>query len=235
VVTISTNEVWKSAAHLVEISVMDEGPGITEFERSRIFEPFYTTRRNTGGTGLGLATVLGTAEQHGGTVRVSTGESGGAIFTLALPASETESPTSLKVGDQAPSEPRQSLTILVVDDELSVAEVIRRLLVSQNHTVYVATRLEDARAIWKSHHQHIDLVLCDVVMPEMRGPDFVRRLSEAGAPPPTLFMSGYNEENIATVRCPVLAKPFSGAKLAATIAEFLVSRQLGTSLEVEEN
>ena len=66
----------------VELSVADEGRGIDEADRPHIFEPFYTTRRDAGGTGLGLATVLGTAEQHGGTVRVDARPSGGSVFTI---------------------------------------------------------------------------------------------------------------------------------------------------------
>src|SRR6185369_16200538 len=108
----------------VEFAVADEGTGIDEAVRSHIFEPFFTTRSDAGGTGLGLATVLGTAEQHGGTVRVESAPGGGSVFTIVLPAIESRV-------EPEPDVPRASasrrearpLRLLVIDDEPGVAAV----------------------------------------------------------------------------------------------------------------
>jgi two-component system, cell cycle sensor histidine kinase and response regulator CckA len=210
-VTISTSRCEVDGAEWVDITVKDEGPGIPQTELPQIFEPFYTTRHASGGSGLGLATVLGTAEQHGGTVKVSTQVGRGSAFTIRLPG------VSAGVVASVPRAPvdvvtmnLQGLKILIVDDEPMVAEAARRMLSARTHVVYVATSPDEAVAVWSQHKSELDLVLCDVVMPEMRGPELVRRLSENNTSPRVLFMSGYNDEaTFAELEHPVLAKPFN--------------------------
>ncbi|HEX2732523.1 MAG TPA: ATP-binding protein [Polyangiaceae bacterium] len=207
----------------VEITVSDAGPGIKDADLPHIFEPFYTTR--AGGTGLGLATVLGTAEQHGGTVRVSTESRVGSRFTIVLPAAK---PETQREPASSPSASRpisiRTLEILVIDDEPMVAEATRRLLASRGHRLRVATSASDALGIWAKHGAEIELVICDVVMPQMRGPELITRLAAerlerwSSTPPRVLFMSGYNEEAThAGLGKQVLAKPFTLSALEAAI------------------
>jgi two-component system cell cycle sensor histidine kinase/response regulator CckA len=228
-VTISTREQVNTDGHWVEITVSDDGPGIRDADLPHIFEPFYSTRVGAGGTGLGLATVLGTAEQHGGTVRAQTQLGKGSSFTISLPAVRSET-VSKPVPAPVTSRPAQrQLTILVVDDEPMVAEATRRMLTSQGHRVTVATSPSDVLALWPSKANEFDVVVCDVVMPEMRGPELVQQLSLLGHAPRVLFMSGYNEEAALTRSpIPVLAKPFSLSALENAIAQVLADAEQRT-------
>jgi PAS domain S-box-containing protein len=217
VVRISTNVQQLSAAMQVELSVEDEGQCLDETTRAHLFEPFYTTRADTGGAGLGLATVLGTAEQHGGTVRVTSRAGGGSVFSILLPAVEgaagepasaaaepAASPSTLPRRDTRP------LTLLLVDDESMVADVTRRMLERHGHKVLVATKPQDALQLWAEQAPQIDLVICDVVMTQMRGPALVQRLEQSGKTPRVLFITGYSEEAVRSeLDHPVLSKPFT--------------------------
>jgi signal transduction histidine kinase len=204
----------------VELSVEDEGPGVPEAERAHIFEPFYTTRADRGGTGLGLATVLGTAEQHGGTVRVLDRPGGGSIFSIVLPAvpAARASKQSRDAGVPATKSPTRPLELLVIDDEAMVAHVTRRTLEKRGHVVRVATQPEEALAIWRERGTRIDLVICDVAMAHLRGPELVARLAAIGVTPRVLFITGYSEEAVhAGLTHPVLSKPFTAAALFEAI------------------
>jgi two-component system cell cycle sensor histidine kinase/response regulator CckA len=207
----------------VELSVADQGIGISEADRPHIFEPFFTTRGGSGGTGLGLATVLGTAEQHGGTVRVEPRSHGGSIFTIVLPAAETtvtDQPPQASAdlpGARVASGPFQ---LLVVDDQPDVASVTRALLETHGHRVRVAHNAQAALAIWGEHGAAIDLVICDVAMADMRGPELVDRMARSGVRPRVLFITGYSEEATrAELSHPVLAKPISMQALIHAVSE----------------
>lgn len=219
VVRIATAKSHFDGREWVELTVCDDGPGIDDADLSHIFEPFYTTRAHSGGTGLGLATVLGTAEQHGGTVRVVTREPKGSAFTIVLPACGADAEPSRRSPVKAHeiAAPLRPMTLLVIDDEVMVAEATRRMLSSRGHRVHVATSAEDALGVWSSLESEIDLVICDVVMPDVRGPDLVERLSAGGRVPRVLFMSGYSEEAANAELPEVLAKPFTLSTLEAAI------------------
>jgi two-component system cell cycle sensor histidine kinase/response regulator CckA len=226
VVLITTRERTTHGRRFVELAVADQGPGISELDRAHIFEPFYTTRQQAGGTGLGLATVLGTAEQHGGTVRVGARETGGAIFTIVLPATETALAT-VPGADGSLSKlrlPAQNLRLLVIDDEPMIADITQHILTARGHTVFVASDPEQALGIWAEHGATIDLVVCDVAMARMRGPQLIEELAANGAKPRVLFITGYSEESAhSELGHPVLAKPFTAAGLWAAIGDALDS------------
>jgi PAS domain S-box-containing protein len=207
----------------VEFSVGDEGPGIADVDRPHIFEPFFTTREHSGGTGLGLATVLGTAEQHGGTVRMEPRPGGGSLFTIALPAAESEAhPEASRAESIAPRDDTRRLQLLVIDDEEQVADVTRRMLESHGHLVRVASRPEQALQVWAEHGPSIDLVICDVVMVHMRGPELIAKLTQRGVTPRVLFITGYSEEAACSgLGHPVLCKPFTAVALSRAIHDAL--------------
>jgi PAS domain S-box-containing protein len=226
VVRIATAVAGHGDSLRVELSVADEGGGISEANRPHLFEPFFTTRQNEGGAGLGLATVLGTAEQHGGSVRVESRPEGGSIFTITLPAAPSDTqPDVMGTGElSGPARESRPLCFLVIDDEPAVAKVTRQMLEVQGHTVYVATVPEQAMRIWAERRSAIDLVICDVLMTHMRGPELVARLADGGPPPRVLFITGYSEEGArARLGHPVLAKPFKVAALLRAISEVLGS------------
>jgi PAS domain S-box-containing protein len=207
----------------VELSVADRGPGVSAVDLPHIFEPFYTTRRDAGGTGLGLATVLGTAEQHGGTVRVEPRAGGGSVFTLVLPAAEINSDRpSIASEPGSARNGLSSLSLLVIDDEPMIADVTRRMLAARGHSVLVARTPDEALGIWTEHGAAIDLVICDVVMAQMRGPELVVRMACTGVSPRVLFITGYSEEAAhSELGHPVLCKPFTAVALWRAVGDAL--------------
>jgi CheY-like chemotaxis protein len=223
VLRIATRQSDASGVPRIELSVTDQGPGISGHDLPHIFEPFYTTRQHAGGTGLGLATVLGTAEQHGGTVRVEAGLTGGSIFTLVLPIAEASPephPDGAKAGP--PPQAARTLSVLVIDDEPMIAHVTQRILTSRGHVVRVASQPPEALAIWAEHGKLIDVVLCDVAMAQMRGPELIACLSQTGVTPRVLFMTGYSEEATRSeLGHPVLAKPFTAGALLDAIQDIV--------------
>ncbi|HKO47072.1 MAG TPA: PAS domain-containing protein [Polyangiaceae bacterium] len=229
VVRIASRERQVDSVGFVELSVADEGPGISELDLPHIFEPFYTTHQDSGGTGLGLATVLGTAEQHGGTVHVEPGAAGGSVFNILLPIARSAVETFRDAGTAeiqasgASTKPPQAsrvLQLLVVDDEPMIANVTGRLLASRGHQVRIASEPKAALAIWAEHGSAMDLVICDVAMAQMRGPELIARLAEVGAVPRVLFITGYSEEATRSeLGHPVLAKPFTATALWKAVSE----------------
>jgi CheY-like chemotaxis protein/anti-sigma regulatory factor (Ser/Thr protein kinase) len=221
IVRIQTSARRIEGAMKVELSVADEGIGIDDADRPYLFEPFFTTRAGAGGTGLGLATVLGTAEQHGGTVRVDKRTSGGSIFTIVLPALETTEQSedaSEPVDPQASKPDLRRLQLLVIDDDVRVADVLRRMLEHEGHAVYVATQPPAALEHWVKHGRDMDLVICDVAMASMRGPELMAHLAKHGPRPRVLYITGYSHEaTLSTLGGPVLAKPFSSDALRRAI------------------
>ncbi|HTU62090.1 MAG TPA: response regulator, partial [Polyangiales bacterium] len=146
-----------------------------------------------------------------------------------LPAVEegaTEAPLTAATPASSPSKLPQAvarvLTLLLVDDEAMVADVTRRMLERHGHKVLVATKPHDALALWAEHAAQIDLVICDVVMTQMRGPLLVARMRESGKAPRVLFITGYSEEAVRSeLDHPVLAKPFTLDALLQAIRSVL--------------
>ncbi|MEP6765900.1 MAG: PAS domain S-box protein, partial [Gemmatimonadaceae bacterium] len=160
------------SGHYVMLAVTDSGTGMTTEVQKRLFEPFFTTKEVGKGTGLGLATVYGIVKDSGGSVNVYSEIGFGSTFAIYLPAvnvaqTSTELPTvsGLDVGTE---------TILVVEDEDGVRELVRRLLARQGYTVLVAANAEEARNVFQN--SPIDALLTDVVMPGGSGPELARAL-----------------------------------------------------------
>jgi two-component system cell cycle sensor histidine kinase/response regulator CckA len=203
----------------VVIDVIDDGPGMGPEVRSRIFEPFFTTK-GEGGTGLGLPTVLATIEQHGGSVDVESELGVGTRVRLRLPAEPTLHPKSLVPEAEQPDLGKVCREILVVEDEPLVAAVIARSLEREGHTPLLAHRPSDALQLW-TEHPDVDLLICDVSMAEMRGPELVRVLRGTGRDFSVLYVTGFDEEGAAdTAGERVLSKPFGPRDLLRALAEF---------------
>jgi CheY-like chemotaxis protein len=166
---------------------------------------------------------LGTAEQHGGMAVVSAREGGGAVFTIELPAAESPADAKSEEAETSgPGSERRALELLVVDDEPMVADVTRRILEACGHSVRVASDPNEVLGIWAEHGEAIDLVICDVAMAHMRGPELVALLAERGVPPRVLFITGYSEEAVRSeLGHPVLTKPFTVAALRQAINDAL--------------
>ncbi len=178
------------------LTVRDSGTGIASEHLPHIFEPFYTTKDKARSTGLGLATVFGIVEQHGGWVEVHTRVGEGTTFDVYVPqCADAVVATAPVVAQPAPM-PRGHACILVVEDELAVREMVRDVMVRQGYRVFEAGSGREALDVWRRVGPEIDLVLTDIVMPDgMMGTDLVTRLMADCPDLPVIFTSGYSQES----------------------------------------
>lgn len=215
------------ATRYVCIKVTDTGRGITPETRQQIFEPYFTTRRSGRGTGLGLAISFGIIHQHQGTIDVDSQPGRGATFTIRLPVEERATETANEsVAPRHAELPTGSETILVVEDESLVRTLTTRVLRSLQYNVLQAVDGEDALAILEDYNGSIDLLLTDVVMPNLGGLELARRLRERYVGLRILYVSGYSGsedllKDITQSKAAFLPKPFSRAALAHKVRRVL--------------
>ena len=208
------------------VSVQDTGTGIAPGVLSRIFEPFFTTKPQGQGTGLGLAAVFGLLGQDGGFVQAESAVGIGTHFRLYLPlAQEAPSPAAeLPSGKARRAGIASRATVLVVDDEAGVRTVATLLLESEGYDVIQASDGASALALIAANGPP-DLVLSDVMMPGMNGPDLARQLRKDWPALPLVFMSGFEQGlHLASdddLDTDVIAKPFSRAAMLSTIAALI--------------
>jgi two-component system, cell cycle sensor histidine kinase and response regulator CckA len=173
----------------VLIEVTDTGTGMSADVQARIFEPFFTTKEIGKGTGLGLSTVYGIVQQCRGQIWVYSELDRGTTFKIYLPC--VDSALTAKASS-LPSPTRGNETILVVEDNVAVRSVLCRVLKDAGYTVLAACDAAEARALCTSHRDQIHLLLTDVVMPGLSGPDLATELVQERADMKVLFMSGYS-------------------------------------------
>jgi PAS domain S-box-containing protein len=179
----------------VMLTVRDTGSGIDEAVLPRIFEPFFSTKDVGSGAGLGLATVYGIVQQHEGNVWVSSGPERGTVFKIAFPRVDGIPGASVKPPEPAPRPEKASGTILLVEDNEAVLTMVRSLLSGCGYTV-IGTQ-DPLLALQLAADARIDLLVTDVVMPGMNGPELHRRLLAAHPGLNVLFMSGYTNHVVA--------------------------------------
>jgi CheY-like chemotaxis protein len=182
------------AGTYVMIAVTDTGVGMDEATRSRIFEPFFTTKAPGGGTGLGLATVYGIVKQSCGSISVYSEPGRGTAFRVYLP--RVAEPAETVVAGALPGARGGSETLLVVEDNEMVRTVTCEILKRHGYTVVEARHGADALDIAQRYHGPIQLLLTDVVMPEMGGPELVSRLAPIRPEMRIVYMSGYTADAI---------------------------------------
>ena len=197
-------EIVRDRAHLVAgkyvvIEVRDTGVGISPDGLSKIFEPFYTTKKTGEGTGLGLSTAYGIVKQTGGFIFVDSAPGEGTVFSLYFPANvQKDIVPQVKV--EKPKVPKVSDiegVVLLVEDEAPVRAFAGRALRLSGHTVLEAENAEMALEILEDRELHIDVFVTDVVMPGMDGPSWVRQAQRMRPDTKVVFMSGYAEEGSA--------------------------------------
>jgi CheY-like chemotaxis protein len=209
----------------VMLIVSDTGHGMTPEIKARLFEPFFTTKPTTQNTGLGLATVYGIVVQSGGYIWVDSEPGKGASFKICLPRVESEEITT-----EAPAEPPGSARgcekILLVEDEDAVRSVASRVLLNQGYSVIPARNGKEALQLLDDLSETIDLILTDVVMPDMGGLALAEELRSRWPELKLIFMSGYAEGDklqpgIQHIEGAFLQKPFSSESLLFKVREVL--------------
>jgi PAS domain S-box-containing protein len=209
----------------VLLAISDTGIGMSDEVRRRLFEPFFTTKAGGGGTGLGLATVFGVVKQSGGSIFVYSEEGQGTTFKVYLPVSELPVEHDGD-GRHAPESQRGSETVVVVEDDESVRELVRIMLGGCGYEVLSAPDADGAVQLCESHPGGVDLLLTDVVMPDIGGRALAERLVALFPHLRVLFMSGYSDEavyrhGIIRPGTAFLEKPFTQAGIARKVREVL--------------
>jgi two-component system cell cycle sensor histidine kinase/response regulator CckA len=216
------------------VKITDTGCGMDEHTRRRIFEPFFTTKEVGRGTGLGLATVYGIIKQSDGAIHVESTPGKGTCFTIYLPRS-TQAPTAREPMLGSALQAKGQETVLVVEDEGPVRTMTSRSLRANNYRVLEARDGVEALAISDSCVEPIDLVLTDVIMPRLTGPQLAETLMERRPATRVLLMSGYADSDglcrrVVQSGMPFLQKPFTPDALARKVREVLDQKKLRSGL-----
>jgi signal transduction histidine kinase len=217
-----------SSRDYVELAVVDNGPGIAEEVRLQIFEPYFTTKDFGKGTGLGLSIAYGIARQHDGLIDVESTPSKGSAFIVYLPATEPQ----LSAGQSAaqseiPITPKADATrILVVDDDQQVANLANLVLEKAGYDVVVARSSAEVLILIEDRGERFGLMLCDIILPHMNGPELVDRIRRLHPGIPVVFMTGDPGENSdlfprISDENQLVMKPFSPKHLLETVGRIL--------------
>jgi len=207
------------------LAISDTGIGMSQEVRKRLFEPFFTTKDGGGGgTGLGLATVFGVVKQSGGSIFVYSEECRGSAFKIYLPA--TSRPVEPSMDGGKPASHRGTETLVVVEDDASLRTLVRIMLGDCGYQVLEAADADSAMELCGEHPGGVDLLLTDVVMPDIGGRALADRLIALFPHLRVLFMSGYSDEAVfrhGMIRpdTAFIEKPFSQAALARKVRDVL--------------
>ncbi len=216
------------------IAVADSGVGISPEILPRVFEPFFTTKPVGQGTGLGLSAVYGTVKQSGGYVYVESAPNSGSVFTIYMPALDVPVPDQVSVNAEVPDQRPGTETVLLVEDEAGVREVMRRILERHGYTVI---SVEDATAALEAVRRYpgpVHVLVTDVVMPGRQGPELARELTQLKPELAVLFVSGYADrlDDVPGLTEPsgaILQKPFSPEALVRAVREVVEARSPRTA------
>lgn len=209
----------------VSVTVTDTGVGMDKATQNRIFEPFFTTKDQ--GTGLGLSVVYGVVQNHGGIVNVESQVGQGTTFTLLFPRVAGRAQSSLRLRRQRM--PRGSESILIIDDEISVCEIARDMLMDLGYTVLVEHDGKAGVDAYRIRQATIDLVILDLNMPLMGGKEALEQLRVMNPNVRVIILTGYSKGVVQTPELPdkvsgFLQKPFQVEDLATKVRDVLDRR-----------
>ena len=229
-VTIVTSNVVLDDGAFAELRLTDTGIGMDDAERAQLFDPFFTTK--AGGTGLGLATVYGIVEQSGGTIEVESAPGMGSTFRILFPS------VTARAEDLADADPRAAPragdeTVLLVEDETVVRQLVAEILEMNGYTVLQAGDGPSALELVRRHGGTIELLITDVVMPGMSGPEVAQAVTSRRPGTDVLYMSGYTDSAIGhhgvlEPDVAFLQKPFSADDLTRKVRSLLDERSAVT-------
>jgi CheY-like chemotaxis protein len=206
------------------LAVSDTGIGMSPDVVARIFEPFFTTKEKDKGTGLGLSTVYGIVKQSGGSIWVYSEPGQGTTFKVYLPCLEQDADIDEAV--PAAVNYRGVETVLLVEDEDIVRQIANEILTMNGYQVLQASHGDEALDVSRQHQGVIDLMVTDVVMPVMGGPELARRLAMTRPKMRVLYMSGYTDDAIVRhgvlqEQTAFLQKPFTAEAFARKLREVI--------------
>jgi CheY-like chemotaxis protein len=227
---VTIDEAWCQAhagwvpGDYVMLTVSDTGKGMSQETMEHLFEPFYTTKEVGKGTGLGLSTVYGIARQHDGFIDVQSEVGFGATFRICFPKARGAATGVRREADGAA--PQGTETVLVVEDDESILKLVQSHLRRLGYRVLVAHKPGDAVRLVQRHEGPLQLLLTDVVMPELNGKQLHERLLSLRPGMKALFMSGYTAElisqrGVVEAGTVFIQKPFSMLALASKVREVL--------------
>jgi two-component system cell cycle sensor histidine kinase/response regulator CckA len=215
------------AAEYIRLRVIDDGIGISSEARAHLFEPFFTTKQLGKGNGLGLASVYGIVRQSNGSITVESELGKGATFTIHLPAAAPKRQVLTGSGERL-AVVNGCETILLVEDEDSVRVIVAAVLRRHGYNVLEASTPSCAMELFEPRRREIDLLLTDVVMPEMNGPALARRLLAQRPDLAVLFISGYADVSLEITddnpAMGFLSKPFQASTLVGRVSGLLAAR-----------
>jgi len=217
-----------NAVRFAQLSIKDNGYGISQENLNKIFEPFFTTKEVGKGTGLGLAMVYGAVQSHEGILMVESEIGVGTTFNIYLPLQE-----SLEIQNQEKNTVAvrgQGETILLVDDEEGIRDTTDEVLSNLGYKVLKAKNGEEALNTFKSHQKNIDLVITDIVMPNMGGFDLATSLQQLGTNVPIIFATGYDQMDVINhdnemYSGVIMNKPFTFEELSQSIRAMINDHQ----------
>lgn len=217
----------EAARKYVAITITDTGVGMDQATQARIFEPFFTTKEIGKGSGLGLAVIYGIVKQHRGFIEVESQLGRGATFKIYFP-SVAETEAMIEKGKKGQSVAGGKETILVVEDEEVVQNVTERILKKLGYKVLIANSGREAIEIFNKESEDVDLVVLDVVMPEMSGPETYKTLCRIKPAMPVIFVTGYDAHaeifefaESGQAEFSILQKPYTKDILASKVREML--------------
>jgi signal transduction histidine kinase len=207
------------------LTVSDTGSGMDAATRARIFEPFFTTKEQGKGTGLGLSIVYGIVKQNGGEILVSSAPGRGTVFKIYVPATQAAAQALPVAAGEAAAEPATG-TVLLVEDEDQVRHLTRAMLMQQGYRVLDFAAPADALRLVRENTEAIDLLLADIVMPQMSGLELAREVRASRPAIRILLMSGYIDTRVTSQGTihpdmPFLQKPFTAAALRTKVRNAL--------------
>jgi CheY-like chemotaxis protein len=214
----------------VVLAVADDGAGMSPETEAHIFEPFFTTKEAGRGTGLGLSTAYGIVKQSEGFIYVRSALGEGTTFDIYLP--RIDEPPVTEAVPAGPAVPRGTETVLLVEDETALRDLLREVLEDNGYTVLSASDGAEALRTAERHQGRIDLLLTDVVMPGMTGPRLAEQFTATRPEARVVYVSGYSEDAVASLGrlgpgAVLLNKPFAAEALLRTIHGVMDRRSAG--------
>lgn len=220
----------KQGGEFVWFEVCDTGSGIPGNDLSRVFEPFFTTRKGAGGHGFGLAVVYGHVNRHDGLIQLTSVTGQGSCFRILLPVSHRPLPQRISESPRVPAVASSDARVIVaVDDQQCVLDVLTNTLRSEMSVVHAFTNVTDALEFFAEHH-HVDCLLLDLMMPGLDGNAMLEEMVLRKITVPVILVSGFSTVNLGEfLRFPcvraVIEKPFRPAHLIETVNSVLVAER----------